>query len=557
MRRFAIEHQRFIFYILWLVLGIIQAALTELQDDEAYYWVYSIFPAWGYFDHPPLTAIMIKAGYTILQNEMGVRLVSLLMNLATIMLLEKLTDRRNPLLFYAIIISLGILQVAGFMATPDIPLMFFTVLFFLVYKKFIQNETPVSALLLGFVMCFLLYSKYHGILVIFFTVLSNPKLLFRPLFLLAAGTGFILFLPHLYWQFQNDFISFKYHLLESNVNDYKFSFTTEYLFGQLLIAGPIAGIILIPAAFKFRNNNKDLAIRALQFTLVGFYVFFLLSSFRGRVEANWTAPALIPLAILAHSFILKNALWKKALYITVPLSVAVILFLRLVMIVDILPFVTMKDRFHSWKKWPQEMKRLTHGLPVVWNNSYQRASKYWFYTGQPTHSLNWYRERKNNFNYWPVETDLIHQPVYHADIYNSEKFSNILNTPIGKIGYRYDSSFVSFSTLHFSLKKRSIIIKQDAPLNFYTSLHISPEHKSALQKIEMQKFSIRLGIFKKNKWIKDLPLSITPMQIANTRNLQIIADHQLDKGIYYFRISLQAADYPPTHNSEKILLEVQ
>src|SRR5690606_22714277 len=135
---------------------------------------------WGYFDHPPLTAIIIKAGYHIFQNELGIRLVPLLMNLGTILLLEKLTGREKPYLFYTIILSLAIMQIAGFMAAPDIPLIFFSAVFFWVYNKFLHSSSFGYAILLGLVMSALMYSKYHGVVIIFFTFLSNPKLLFRP-----------------------------------------------------------------------------------------------------------------------------------------------------------------------------------------------------------------------------------------------------------------------------------------------------------------------------------------------------------------------------------------
>jgi len=37
---------------LLLVLNVMQAWLTELDPDEAYYWIYSRQLDWGYFDHP-------------------------------------------------------------------------------------------------------------------------------------------------------------------------------------------------------------------------------------------------------------------------------------------------------------------------------------------------------------------------------------------------------------------------------------------------------------------------------------------------------------------------
>ena len=66
--------KRQLFYVNWLILNLFQATTTGLLDDEAYYWVYSRFPDWGYFDHPPMVALLIKAGYTIFANPLGVRL---------------------------------------------------------------------------------------------------------------------------------------------------------------------------------------------------------------------------------------------------------------------------------------------------------------------------------------------------------------------------------------------------------------------------------------------------------------------------------------------------
>ena len=46
----------------WLIVQSIVAFNAELFHDEAYYWMYSKYPDWGYFDHPPLVAMLIKIG---------------------------------------------------------------------------------------------------------------------------------------------------------------------------------------------------------------------------------------------------------------------------------------------------------------------------------------------------------------------------------------------------------------------------------------------------------------------------------------------------------------
>ena len=70
------KNHRLIFYSCWILLGLLQAALTELQDDEAYYWVYGQYLDWGYFDHPPMIGLLVKAGYSLFVNELGVRLLA-------------------------------------------------------------------------------------------------------------------------------------------------------------------------------------------------------------------------------------------------------------------------------------------------------------------------------------------------------------------------------------------------------------------------------------------------------------------------------------------------
>ncbi len=136
MLSFIKRNHQLVFYIGWCVLNLIQAGFTELFDDEAYYWVYTQFPDWGYFDHPPMVALLIKAGYAIFHNELGVRFFIVLLNTATIFITQQLLAKKDPYLFYAIVCSIAIVQIGGIIAVPDIPLLFFVALYFWIYKRF-------------------------------------------------------------------------------------------------------------------------------------------------------------------------------------------------------------------------------------------------------------------------------------------------------------------------------------------------------------------------------------------------------------------------------------
>src|SRR5471030_234988 len=75
------------FLLCWTVLNTLQAYKLEIHADEAYYWMYSRFLDWGYFDHPPMVAIFIKIGDSLMHNELGLRLMTILSSTASIYLL--------------------------------------------------------------------------------------------------------------------------------------------------------------------------------------------------------------------------------------------------------------------------------------------------------------------------------------------------------------------------------------------------------------------------------------------------------------------------------------
>jgi hypothetical protein len=540
--------KRIIFYSAWFIIGLVQAWGTELFDDEAYYWVYSKFLDWGYFDHPPMIAVLVKLGYFIFPSELGVRLFIVLIGTASIFFIEQLTKPKDLLLFYAIVLNMAVLQIGGIMAVPDIPLLFFTVLFFIAYKNFVEKNGFKEAIFLSIVISLLLYSKYHGILIIFFTLLSNLSLFKKPLTYLVIFLSVALFMPHIFWQILHGFPSINYHLFERVSPPYNISFTTDFLLGQLLIAGPFVGWLIIWSALKYKPSSP--VEKAMYWSIIGIYALFFLSSFKSRTEANWTIPLIAPLIVLAYQYLNVNQQKTKWVYRLMPYTLAVIFIIRLYMFLDIKPFKIMpKDEFHQNKTWAASIKKESKGLPVVFTNSYQRASKYWFYSGDTSFSLNTYKYRRSNYNFWPLEDRLQGRKIMMIGSSGAEFMVDTLVTSRMKMSYKNINPFYSFSQV--VLNQSFIKLYKEQTLHAFLDVSYNPKDNT-YKNLEDLKPYVMLMIYQSPK---DSVLVIntgTRLSVTSDKIMNAYIDIDLPKlksKKYTIRWGLQNSFDEPTINS--------
>jgi hypothetical protein len=450
-----------IFLILWAILSLLQARFTPINSDEAYYWMYSRYLDWGYFDHPPMIALMIKIGYIFFNNELGVRLVGILFQLLSFYLIWCMVDsdlkknKKNVLLLILIISSLPIFNIFGFIATPDSPLLFFTALFLFIYRKFDLNNNWKNTLFLGIVMAAIMYSKYHGALLIILVIISNLKLLRNPKFYIAGVLALILFMPHIYWQYSNDFPSIKYHLVD-RVAGFHLKNVIEYFLNVLATHNPLVLPVVIYLMFRVRHLSSF--ERTLYFIFIGFFTFFFISSFRYHVEPQWTAVASIPIVIiLFNNLEYKPKISAYLKYATI-ISIVLILFLRSAMMIDFLPIDYFRTTYHGTKKWAQDIQKIAGDKPVVFTNSYQRASKYTFYTKKFSYTLNSLSYRKNQFDLWDFEEQLHGKEVLYAPHFLTDYYKQRLEKYITSRGDTiYARDFTDFQ----SLQKECIILDKN------------------------------------------------------------------------------------------------
>ncbi|MTB51815.1 glycosyltransferase family 39 protein [Lewinella sp. W8] len=385
----------------WLVINLIQAAASPLDADETYYWMYSNNLDWGYFDHPPMVALLISMGKDWLPGALGVRFGHVLAGTATLAAIWHLLDHPKGQLLWlaaALIFVQPILHVYGFIATPDGPLLLFSALYLIAYRNFLAKGTIKHGLLWGITMAGLLYSKYHGVLLILLTVLPQIGYLIRkPGAWIAALGGALLFVPHLYWQYAHDFPSFRYHL-SGRDDAYRLEFTLSYLLNQLVVFSPF--LLYHYWNTLFRVRSKEAFAGALRWLVPSFLIFFLVSTLKGRTEAQWTALLSIPLIYLVFRAAVDNRpqwqpqLWKLCLW-----GGGILLVFRLLLIAPRtwIPFPKPFDH----EPWTERLAELAGDRPVIVQNSYRLASLYTYYTGKPAWTTTDVFYRLNQYDLWP------------------------------------------------------------------------------------------------------------------------------------------------------------
>jgi len=404
------------FLIGWTILNAVQAYTLEIHADEAYYWLYSKFLDWGYFDHPPMVAVFIRIGDSIVHSEFGVRLITVISSTVSVYVLWRIVKKYGveAKWFVLVVPGLFILNIYGFMTTPDAPLFLFTVLFYLVFKKYQEEDKWKWALLLALIITGLLYSKYHAVLLIGFTVLSSLSLFKRKTFWVIAIISVVLYLPHILWQANHGYPSVNYHLFEQSTNHYDFWLTWTYFPGQLLMAGPFIGWLFFYKAFTVKV--KDPFIRCLLVNAVGTFLFFLISSSRGEVQPQWTLIGFAPIVMLTLIHFKQDNNWKPWITWLAVVNIVFIVSIRLLIITasPLIRRVGQVKSLYGFKEWAHTIKQKAGDNYVIMDDGFQNPAKYDFYTNSTkgfAYDNRYYR--LTQFDIWPIEDSMQHKKAYY------------------------------------------------------------------------------------------------------------------------------------------------
>ena len=539
----------------WFILNLVQSAFTSLFHDEAYYWYLSQRPSMGYSEHAPGVMILIWLGQW-LPGELGVRFFPMLLNTVAVGIIAHLTKPKDYWDFFLILGGMIGLHVIAFFAAPDAPLFFMAAVFWWAYQKYLETDSWQRSIILAIVIALMLYSKYHGAMIVFFTVLSNPALWRKRSFWLTAGMAFVFFLPHLFWLFQDGFGTFLFHLGDRNPGPWYPGRTLEFILGFVLLAGPFAAFFLIPALT--RKSDRSSWEKALVWTFWGVLSFLILLSFKSHIEVNWAASAMIPMVIIGYRTLEQNTkalTWLKRLSMV---SIVLVVVLRAYLIVDFFPdSFSYRNEIHGWEEWAEEVKQEANGKPVVFMNWYQYPAKYAFYTGEPVYNFTNSYYHPTQISEWTNEAFLQNQSVFLVSTSHFQ-FADTMEGPDRLFFTKDIPAFRSFT--HLTAETSDLVWSRSEEDQSYNVVLIQ-QADTTIEVVREDNVRITGILYDGSNQaltlIQEPTLSGTfnpdePVEIE----LPLYNLKKLDPGTYRFAICLSVNQTIPSKNSEWLEVEI-
>lgn len=320
-----------------VLLRLVAAAFTPLTFDEAYYWTWSKHLAGGYYDHPPMVAVVIRLGTMIAgDTEFGVRLIAILlvlpMSWAVYRAAEILFGDVRIAVLATILLNATLMVGAGtVIVTPDAPLMVASAFVLLFQAKVLQTGRGIWWLAVGAAVGCALLSKYtalfFGVQILLWLLLVKDmrRWFASPWPYLGGILAFVIFSPVLLWNADHQWVSFIKQLGRARVEGMTLKFLAETIPAQIAFATPsvfILGVLGLYALLKrdAQSSDTDAAARTLINTSFWtIFLYFIWHSLHQRVEANWLGP-IYPAFAVAAAYAAYGRTWTAGVQRTVDLS---------------------------------------------------------------------------------------------------------------------------------------------------------------------------------------------------------------------------------------------
>lgn len=312
------EKYTLVLLVITVLVKIGIAPLLELGNDEVYYWIYALQLDWNYFDHPPMIACMIRATTlnTWWVSELSLRLGSILGAACStwfVFKTGKLLANERVGWFAALLYSASVYTgfIAGFFILPDSPQMpFWTASLYisahLMLKKSTENNW-LSWILLGLLIGLAALCKVHGLFLWggfgLLILLKKRSWLMKSQLYMAVLTTVLVVSPVFFWNWNNNFISYRFHSERVQNKGIHWDYFFRELGGEFAYQNPLVFILLLGAVvaffkgkIRFQSQGISSWIFTMSFPMIG--VFWAVSLFNPTLP-HWSGPAFIPLFFLA------------------------------------------------------------------------------------------------------------------------------------------------------------------------------------------------------------------------------------------------------------------
>ena len=303
------------------LLRLVVGAIVPLFPDETYYWDWSRTLKTGYFDHPPMIAVLIRAGTAIFgYRPLGVRFFPILAGagaaLGITLTARELAGGAAARLATLAFACLPIAAVGLVLATPDSP-MLCAVAWAMYFVVRALNDPPdrgtrqvlVWWLAAGVAIGLAMTSKYTSVLfpvAIALAFIGHPRLQNKfgeagPY--LAVAVASLVLAPVLWWNATHDWVSFRFQLGHGlgPVRGGALGALTreaELIGGQIGLVSPILFYFAVRAVGRAFEAAPDGVRNTLALVSACCAAFFIFSATRRPVEANWPAIAYLPAVVL-------------------------------------------------------------------------------------------------------------------------------------------------------------------------------------------------------------------------------------------------------------------
>ena len=261
---------------LFLVIGLatavrlIVAANLHLTEDEAYYRLWSMAPALGYYDHPPMIAWWVWLGRTLAgDTPLGVRLAPILAAAMTAFLVVDIArqigasepDARRAGAWYngMILVAAG-----GILAVPDAPATLFWALTLSCLLRAVRGGSLKWWAAMGVAAGLATLSKYSalflapGVILWLVSAPARRRLLATPGPWIAAALALALFGLNLGWNAEHHWVTISKQFGRIGEGQFSPLHLATFVGAQCLLLNPLMAV-LIGRGLASRKSRPSLA----------------------------------------------------------------------------------------------------------------------------------------------------------------------------------------------------------------------------------------------------------------------------------------------------------